>query len=95
MMLVSGVFEQPASVLFIDDGARQLNGRQDARLVGRKDTARALAALETYGVTPLYAHGPSLAERGISPSDVTVPITLIGDADLPSMLKEADVVVTD
>ena len=95
MMLVSGVFEQPASVLFIDDGARQLNGRQDARLVGRKDTARALAALETYGVAPLYAHGPSLAKRGISPSDITVPITVVGDAELPSVLDGANVVVTD
>lgn len=95
MMLVSGVFEQPTSVLFIDDGIRQLNGKQDARLVSRKDTARALAALESYGVAPLYAHGPSLAERGIDPSDVNVPITVVGDAELPSMLDEADVVVTD
>ena len=46
-------------------------------------------------VAPLYAHGPSLAERGIDPSDVNVPITVVGDAELPSMLDEADVVVTD
>lgn len=95
MMLVSGVFGQSASVLFVDDGAWQLNGRQNAALVERKDTARALAALEAYGVAPLYAHQPSLSERGIDLADVAVPVTVVGDAELPALLAEAHVVVTD
>ncbi len=95
MMLVSGVFEQSASVLFMDDGALQLNARQDAALVGRKDTARALAALDAYGVGPLYAHRASLAARHVAVADVAVPVTVVDDAELPALLQAAQVVVTD
>ena len=95
MMLVSGVFDQPARVLFIGDGALQLNARQDAALVGRKDTTRALAALATYGVGPLYAHQPSLAARAIALEAIALPVTLVEDAGLPALLGAAQVVVTD
>ena len=54
MMLVSGVFEQPARVLFLDDGVRQLASGQDASLVDRKDTAKALGALPVYDVEELF-----------------------------------------
>ena len=67
MMLVSGVFEQPTSVLFMDAGVRQLHADQDASRVGRKDTAKALRALAAYDVEALHAHAASLAARGISP----------------------------
>ena len=72
MMLVSGVFEQPARVLFLDDGVRQIAGGQDASLVDRKDTAKALGALPAYDVEELFAHAgasPSAAStRTIWPS---------------------------
>ena len=65
MMLVSGVFEQPARVLFLDDGVRQLASGQDATLVDRKDTAKALGALPAYDVDELFAHAGSL-RRAVS-----------------------------
>ena len=42
LMLVSGVFEQPTSVVFIGNGVWQLVG--DGSKIERKDTARALNA---------------------------------------------------
>lgn len=95
MMLVSGVFEQPARALFMDDGAWQLNVRQDASAIGRKDTARALGALNAYGVRALFVHEPSLAERGIVTADLAVPARLVDDDGVRDLLRQADAVVTD
>lgn len=95
MMLVSGVFEQPASVLFLDDGVRQLPMGQDASRLGRKDTAKALGALATYGVEALYAHAASAAARGIAPPDVKLDVRWVDDAEATRLLHTADVVITD
>ena len=95
MMLVSGVFEQPARVLFLDDGVRQLAAGQDASLVDRKDTAKALSALPTYDVEELFAHAGSLAARGIEPDDLAVDARIVDDEDVARLLHAADVVVTD
>ena len=87
MMLVSGVFEQPASVLFLDDGVRQLPMGQDASRLGRKDTAKALGALATYGVEALYAHAASAAARGIAHSpDVKLDVRWVDDAEATRLL---------
>ena len=70
MMLVSGVFEQPARVPV--PGRRRPPARRRAGrvLVDRKDTAKALGALPAYDVEELFAHAGSLAARGIGPGDL-------------------------
>lgn len=95
MMLVSGVFEQPARVLFLDDGVRQLAGGQDASVVDRKDTAKALSALPAYDVDELFAHAGSLVERAIDPDDIAVEAHIVEDDEVAALLRAADVVVTD
>ena len=95
MMLVSGVFEQPARVLFLDDGVRQLAAGQDASLVDRKDTAKALGALPAYDVEELFAHAGSLAARGIGPGDLAINARIVEDDDVAKLIHAADVVVTD
>ena len=95
MMLVSGVFDQPASVLFMDDGVRQLPAAQDGARVGRKDIARALGALATYGVEKLHVHAASAAARGIRAADVALDVRWVGDDEARALLHGADVVVTD
>ena len=95
MMLVSGVFEQPARVLFMDDGVWQLPAGQDASRVGRKDTTKALGALATYGVEELHAHAPSALERGVAAADVALDVRWLGDEEARDLLHAADVVITD
>ena len=95
MMLVSGVFEQPTQVLFLDDGVYQLAAGQDASVVDRKDTAKALGALPAYDVEALFAHAGSLAERGIAPDDMAVDASIVKDDEVAALLHAADVIVTD
>ena len=89
MMLVSGVFEQPTSVLFMDDGVYQLLGLDD-----RKSS---LKALPTYEVSDLYAVRSSLASRGIAPEDIggPLPVEVLNEAQVRDLIGRHDVVVPD
>ena len=89
MMLVSGVFEQSTSVLFMDDGIYQLLGLED-----RKSP---LKALPTYEVSDLYAARSSLASRGIAPEDIGDPLAIevLNDAAVRALIDRHDVVVPD
>ena len=89
MMLVSGVFEQPTTVLFMDDGVYQLLGLED-----RKSS---LKALPTYEVSDLYAAGSSLASRGMAAEGIGAPlcVDVLDEAAVRDLIACHDVVVPD
>ena len=93
LMLVSGVFEQPTSVIFMGDGVWQLVG--DGSKIDRKDTARALNALPMYDVESLYVNEESLAERGIAVKDIDLPVQAISLSEVTQLLHDHDVVIGD
>ena len=93
LMLVSGVFEQPTSVIFMGDGVWQLVG--DGSKIDRKDTARALNALPMYDVESLYVDETSLTERGIAFEDIDLPVQAISPREVTLLLHDHDVVIGD
>ena len=93
LMLVSGVFEQPTSVVFTGDGVWQLLG--DGSKIERKDTARALNALPMYDVESLYVSEESLTERGIEIEDIDIPVKAVSASTVTELLHNHDVVIGD
>ena len=93
LMLVSGVFEQPTSVIFMGDGVWQLVG--DGSKIDRKDTARALNALPMYDVEALYVDETSLELCGIVVDTIDLPVKVISTAELTHLLHDHDIVVGD
>lgn len=89
MMLVSGVFEQPTTVLFMDDGVYQL--------LGLADRKSSLKALPTYEVSHLYAAGSSLASRGMAAEGIGAPlcVDVLDEAAVRDLIASHDVVVPD
>ena len=87
LALISGVFEQGTSVLFMDDGVYQLKG-----LAKRQS---ALKALPTYDVRALYAAEHSLAERRMHIDDVDLPVQAVDKDVVRGLLADHDVVITD
>ena len=87
LMLVSGVFEQPTSVLFVDDGVWQLAG-----LAERQSSVK---ALPTYDVDALHVAAESLDRRGLHIEDIALPVRRIDPAAIRRLIAEHDVVVTD
>ena len=88
LVLVSGVFEQAVSVLFLDDGVYQL--------VGLGERQSPLKALPTYGVEAIHVAAHSLVERGIDVAEVVaLPVSVADRQAVRALLAAHDVIVTD
>lgn len=89
-ILASSVFEPTLTVLFEGDGVLQLLANQKADALGVRDLAANWTALPVYEVEDLRVHEPSLQQRGLSPSDLILDVTLIDDAQMTALINEAD-----
>ena len=87
LALVSCVFEQPTTMLFLDDGVYQLAG-----LEARQSSVK---ALPTYEVQAIHAATHSLAQRGIDAAGIDLPIQLADRENTRHLLATHDVVVSD
>ena len=87
LMFVSGVFEQPTSVLFTGDGVRQL--------VGLADRQSSVKALPTYDVEALHVAADALAQRGLTKADLGLPVRLADEGAVRELLRSHDVIITD
>ncbi|VAW01142.1 tRNA 5-methylaminomethyl-2-thiouridine synthase subunit TusC [hydrothermal vent metagenome] len=70
VVLIGAAFDQDVSLAFIDDGVFQLTKDQNTDDIGIKNFSPAFRALGDYDVTKLYVEKESLAERGLSESDL-------------------------
>lgn len=87
LMLVSGVFEQPTSVLFLDEGVWQLKG-----LDQRQSSVK---ALPTYDVDALHVAAQSLERFGLHLQDIALPVREADPPAIRRLIAEHDIVVTD
>ena len=93
MVLVSGVFGQPTTVLFMDDGVNQLfepdEKHQD------KETTRKWSALPTYEIERVFVHDKSMKDRQLDASRLPDFTKLVTDAQVERLLHQAASVVSD
>lgn len=93
MILVSGVFDQPTKVLFMDEGVLQLIG--DRSVVGEKDTAKKWSSLPVYEINEVFVDEPSLIAQGIARSELPDFVDVVTPAKTNELLHSTDYVVTD
>jgi len=94
-MLTTAAFDQTVSVLFIDDGVFQLKQGQDPENMALKNTAAMFLALEMYEINNLYVEAESLAERGLSVTELILPAKVIPRESVSGLLKQQDVAISD
>lgn len=70
VVLIGAAFDQDVSLAFLDDGVFQLTKNQNTETIGVKNFSPTFRALGDYDVTKLYVEQESLAERGLSESDL-------------------------
>ena len=87
LALVSGAFEQRATMLFMDDGVFQLLGLEDRR--------SSLKALPTYDIDDLRVCARSLTERFSSVDEIDLPVRLASQENILELLADVDVVIPD
>ncbi|NOR68960.1 MAG: sulfurtransferase complex subunit TusC [Methylomarinum sp.] len=93
VVLTAAAFDQQVALLFLDDGVFQLKKGQKPEKQGLKDTASIFNALEIYDVNELYMEAESLQERGLKPSDLSLPVQEFYRKDINQLIKQFDVVL--
>lgn len=91
-ILMGSAFSE-CSVLLLDDGIYQVLSGQDTSGLGTKDYSVTYKALKDYGVTGIYCSERHLTARGLSASDLLVPVTLLNDGGVSALMAEHDVVL--
>jgi tRNA 2-thiouridine synthesizing protein C len=91
IILTTAAFDQPTSLLLLDDAVFQLkNGQQPARF-GMKETAPIYHALEIYEVKHIYAEVESLEERGLKPADLCLPVQSVYRKEVSNLMRRHQV----
>jgi tRNA 2-thiouridine synthesizing protein C len=88
-----GVFEMDVRPVFVDDGVYALVKGQDGAALDVKALGDGWGMLEDFGVKTLYVHGPSLVERGLTPTDLTTNVIVLDDAGLAALLADSGAVL--
>lgn len=92
--LIAASFDQHVHLAFLDDGVFQLVDGQHPQLLGQRDLAPALAELGDYDIEHVWVERESLIERGLSESDLAIPVTLVDRSEFCVLAAAIDVVIS-
>lgn len=92
--LTISVFEQPLSLLYMDDAVWQLLPDHQAGAIGQKNLSANLAMLEMYDIDQLYVCRQALSQRDIHPDDINLKITLLDASGIAALIKQQDQVLS-
>jgi len=94
IVLAGGAFQLPLGLLFLDDGVFQLTKAQQAASLEQKDLTANLQALPLFGIDSLFVARRSLAERNLDESSLALPVEILDDAGLSTLINRYDHVIT-
>jgi tRNA 2-thiouridine synthesizing protein C len=92
IIMTTAAFDQPVSILLLDDAVFQFKKGQQPEIIGMKDTVAIFKALEIVEVNDIYIEAESLQERGLNPSDLCLPVHELPRKDIARLMKQYDVV---
>ncbi|MEY3289607.1 MAG: hypothetical protein RLZZ419_1849 [Pseudomonadota bacterium] len=92
IILITAAFDQKVSILLLDDGVFQLKNGQYPEKMGMKDTSAIFKALEIYDVNDIYSEVESLQERGLTSSDLCLPVQAFHRKDIAGLMKRFDII---
>ena len=94
VVLITAAFDQDVALAFLDDGVYQLVKGQNTKAIEAKNFSPTYRALEDYDITKLFVERESLQARGLSESDLVVPVTVVSSAELAKLMDATDVLVS-
>jgi len=86
--LTCSVFEQPVTLLFLDDGVFQLMKDQSPGDIAQKNLNAVQQSLPLYDIERLCVGKSSLERRGLSGDDLILPVEIVDDSSLPALLAQ-------
>jgi tRNA 2-thiouridine synthesizing protein C len=91
--LSAAAFGQQVHLAFVDDGVFQLVGHQQPVAIGQKGIAASLCDLADDDIENIWVENQSLAERGLTPEDLQIPVSLIERDELARLMAGMDVIL--
>lgn len=91
--LAAAAFEQPVSLLFMDDGVWHLLPEQRAEAIGARSIARTLESLPLYDIDRLYVDRESLARRALVADSLVESATPLDTAAVRELMASHDQVL--
>jgi tRNA 2-thiouridine synthesizing protein C len=93
MTLTAAAFDQPVSLLLIDDGVYALKSGQQPTELDSKDIVPVFESLALFDVEPIYVEFESLQERGLSGEDLCLPVQLLPRSEVGAVMAQQSVIV--
>ncbi|MGH8549480.1 MAG: sulfurtransferase complex subunit TusC [Methylococcales bacterium] len=93
MTLTAAAFDQPVSLLLIDDGVYSLKSGQQPRGLDCKDIVPVFESLALYDVEHIYVEAESLLERGLFVKDLCLPTQLLPRSEIGALMAQQSVIV--
>ena len=90
LALAMGAFEQDYDLLFTGAGVLQLVTEQDSEQIGVKNIGRMLSSLPLYDMESVYVDAAALERYGLNPANLVLPVKLLDDPTLRSLLNDYD-----
>lgn len=81
-LLATSALTDDLALFFIGDGVYQLLVNQQPDGIGQRHYAPTFRMLELYDIEQVYVCADSLAERGLVPASLIVPVTVLPRAEL-------------
>ena len=94
VVLITPTFDQDVSLVFIDDGVYELAKAQQTKGIGIKNFSPSYRALEGYDIEKLYVDQDSLTQRGLSESDLLVPVEVLDAQQMGVLMAQQDVILS-
>jgi tRNA 2-thiouridine synthesizing protein C len=94
VVLITATFDQDVSLVFLDDGVYELVKGQSTKGIGMKNFSPSYRALDGYDVEKLYVERESLESRGLTESDLIVPVEVLDTRQMSALMAEQDVVLS-
>lgn len=92
--LTCSIFEMPVSLAFCGDGIYQLLKQQQPKLIGAKNLESMLSALPMYDIETIYVVAEDMQRNGFTQSDLVLPVTMIAQTELNTLIANHDTVLT-
>lgn len=93
-VLIVAAFDQAVSLLLIDNAVYHLYKNQHNEQIACKDIGAIYRSLEIYDIKPIYVEQESLTQRGLTQSDLIIPVTLINRQTIATILNQYDFVLS-
>ena len=93
LALACALFDQPVSLLLLDDACFQLLPEHKPAAIQQKNLAAMQQSLPLYDVDKIYVCTRSMHQRGLHPESLSLEVVPLDAAGMKKLIREHEVVI--